>query len=387
MSTPGHENTLDAERLLLQDHHKILGTNVPAVPIVSVGVSAVLLTQVPLARLAIAVGVIIACAPITLGLWRRANKNFDTWSNEDLCRTYGHINLIGGFGWGLYFLLAMPDAIEAQLFLASIIPIAMVVNLFEAASVPRSFTSFHVPFSVLTTLTYAVVADGTARWASPLFAVVATYIAVLARAQHVLAEDRAGLAVRNQELIGDLNALNEDLRRQSAQDRLTGLANRRALEEFMHLCLAQRHEADGELVALFIDLDRFKKVNDDFGHHAGDELLVQVAHRVQRLVPKHGCTARIGGDELVVALANQQSIETGVELAEKIVDAIADPFRLSRGTVEIGASIGVAITAPAEPGPIDIEDLLRRADRALYRAKTDGGSTVAQAAVASDTSN
>jgi len=387
MSTPGHENTLDAERLLLQDHHKILGTNVPAVPIVSVGVSAVLLTQVPLARLAIAVGVIIACAPITLGLWRRANKNFDTWSNEDLCRTYGHINLIGGFGWGFYFLFAMPDAIEAQLFLASIIPIAMVVNLFEAASVPRSFTSFHVPFSVLTTLTYAVVADGTARWASPLFAVVATYIAVLARAQHVLAKDRAGLAVRNQELIGDLNALNEDLRRQSAQDRLTGLANRRALEEFMHLSLAQRQEADGELVALFIDLDRFKKINDDFGHHAGDELLVQVAHRVQRLVPKHGCTARIGGDELVVALANQQSIDAGVELAEKIVDAIADPFRLSRGTVEIGASIGVAITAPAEPGPMDIEDLLRRADRALYRAKTDGGSTVARAAVASDTPN
>ncbi len=387
MSTPEHENTLDAERLLLQDHHKILGTNVPAVPIVAIAVSAVLLTQVSLARLAVAVGLIVACTPIILGLWRRANKNFDTWSNEELRRTYGLINLIGGFGWGFYFWIAMPDAIEAQLFLAAIIPIAMVVNLFEAASVPRSFVSFHVPFSALTALTYALVADGTARWAAPLFAVVALYIGVLARAQHVLANDRAGLAVRNEELIDDLNALNEDLRRQSAQDRLTGLANRRALEEFMHLSLDQRRDTDGELVALFIDLDRFKKVNDDFGHHAGDELLVQVAHRVQRLVPKHGCTARIGGDELVVALADQHNIDAGVELAEKIVSALADPFRLSRGTVEIGASIGVAMTAPTGTGPMDVDDLLRRADRALYRAKTDGGSTVARAAVASDTPN
>ena len=381
MNGPTRETKLDAERLLLRQHHRILGTNVPAVPIVAIAVSAVLLTQVPFTRVIVAAGLIVASAPVTFWLWRRADHNFDDWSNEDIRRTYGHINAIGGFGWGFYFLVAMPNTVEAQLFLASLIPLAMVVNLFEAASVPRSFLNFHIPFSVVATLAYALTADGTARWAAPLFAVTAIYLGVLARAQHAQAEERAALSVRNAELIEDLNALNEDLKRQSAQDRLTGLANRRALEEFMLLSLTQRGPRDGELVALFIDLDRFKQVNDAYGHHAGDELLIQVAHRVKWLVPKHACTARIGGDELVVVMADQPNIDAGIELAEKIVAAIGDPFRLARGTVEIGASVGVAITRPQTASePNDLEDLLRRADRALYRAKTDGGSTVAQAA-------
>ena len=384
MSRASREIKLDAERILLRDHHGILGTNVPAVPITAIAVSAILLTQVPAVRLVIAAALIIGSAPATLYLWRQVDRNFDDWSNEKIRRNYGHINAIGGVGWGFYFLIAMPEAVEAQLFLASIIPLAMVVNLFEAASVPRSFLHFHVPFAVLTTLAYALAAEGSARWAAPLFAVAAIYLGVLARAQHAQAEDRAALSVRNAELIEDLNELNEDLRRQSAQDRLTGLANRRALEHFMQLSFGRWSVGDGELVALFIDLDHFKQINDQHGHHTGDELLVQVAKRVHRLAPKGACTARVGGDEIVMVLADQHSVDLGVDLAQRVVSAIAEPFRLSEGTVRIGASVGVAITntnTEGENGQTgDLDELLRRADRALYRAKTKGGSTVALAA-------
>ena len=380
MTVPPQEHRLDAERLLLQQHHRILATNLIAVPVAALAVSAVLLTQVSAGRLGLAAGLIVGSAPITWALWRRADRNFDDWSNQAIRATYGYVNAVGGLGWGLYFVIAMPEAIEAQLLVASIIPLAMVVNLFEAATVPRSFLSFHIPFAVFAIVAYALFSDGSARWAAPLFVVAAVYLGVLARAQHAHAEDRAQLSVRNAELIADLNELNEDLRRQSAQDRLTGLANRRALEQFMQLSLTHRDPGDGELVALFIDLDRFKQVNDQYGHHAGDELLIQVAHRVKRLVPQQACTARIGGDELVVVMTDQTTIDAGVDLAEQIVAALGEPFRLAHGMVSIGASVGVAITAPhTASNPDDVDDLLRRADQALYEAKTHGGATVAQA--------
>ncbi len=170
----------------------------------------------------------------------------------------------------------------------------------------------------------------------------------------------------------------EEARQQALHDPLTGLANPRLLADLARAVLAEQDD-DSRAAALFIDLDRFKEVNDDLGHQVGDLLLAQVAGRLRGAVRSGDTLARVGGDEFVVLLpripAADESEATAV--AARCLDALEQPFVVAGHRVSVGASIGVAVA-----GPLDttLDDLVNRADRAMYQAKAAGRARYAVSA-------
>jgi len=153
-------------------------------------------------------------------------------------------------------------------------------------------------------------------------------------------------------------------------DELTGLPNRVSFrDEIEQLLAAPSQESLSAL--LFIDLDQFKQVNDTLGHPSGDKLLCAVTARLRRLLRPQDFVARFGGDEFVVFQRGIQSMEDAASLARRIVDRLSERYEIDHHLVEIGASIGIALTAP----DTSVDVLLKNADMALYRAKADGRGT------------
>ncbi|MBV9458683.1 MAG: EAL domain-containing protein, partial [Bradyrhizobium sp.] len=141
-------------------------------------------------------------------------------------------------------------------------------------------------------------------------------------------------------------------------------------DEIEHLLTAPR-EADQLSALLFIDLDQFKQVNDTLGHPCGDQLLCAVADRLRNMLRPEDFVARFGGDEFVVFQQNIHSPEDAGNLARRIVDNLSERYKIGNHLVEIGASVGIAMTAPG----VSADTLLKNADMALYRAKADGRGT------------
>ncbi|WP_246690383.1 putative bifunctional diguanylate cyclase/phosphodiesterase [Methylorubrum populi] len=158
-------------------------------------------------------------------------------------------------------------------------------------------------------------------------------------------------------------------------DGLTDLPNRTRLREIgAERVEALRTGADGQLAVLCLDLDRFKPVNDSFGHAVGDALLRAVAGRLRGHVRGHDVVARLGGDEFAV-LSHVEDAAGAMGLAERLIEIVAAPYRLDGITVEIGMSAGIALAGAEDDLPQDIECLLKEADIALYEAKTGGRGT------------
>ena len=157
----------------------------------------------------------------------------------------------------------------------------------------------------------------------------------------------------------------EDAKRQAQHDPATALPNRARLASFMSSMLVA---PDSPLVVLYIDLDRFKPINDTFGHHVGDMVLGEVADRLRRCLAPDQLAARVGGDEFVVVVPQMSEARLEV-FCQQLMSAVSHPIRHEMGELKVGASIGVAI-APADGKTPD--ELLRCADIALYRAKQSG---------------
>lgn len=161
----------------------------------------------------------------------------------------------------------------------------------------------------------------------------------------------------------------EELARRALYDELTGLPNRSLLLQRLDTALAGR-AANGEVAVLFVDLDRFKLVNDSLGHGAGDELLRACSERVVACVAEAGLVARFGGDELVVVCGGLVRPAEAVELAGRLLAVLAVPIAVAGHELSASASVGIALAAPKDTP----SDLLRNADIAMYRAKATGGS-------------
>ncbi|HSL56489.1 MAG TPA: diguanylate cyclase [Acidimicrobiales bacterium] len=175
--------------------------------------------------------------------------------------------------------------------------------------------------------------------------------------------------------LSELYRLRDRLTHDATHDPLTGLANRALAEDRLAAALSRASRGPNLPVVLFVDLDRFKEVNDTLGHAAGDEVLVTVADRVRRCVRAEDLVARLGGDELLVLLdSTHRPRRADVDsLAHKILGAIGVPMALADGhVVSITASIGVALGAP-DRSP---SDLVAAADGAGYRAKAAGRACV-----------
>lgn len=152
-------------------------------------------------------------------------------------------------------------------------------------------------------------------------------------------------------------------------DALTNLPNRALLNDHLDLCIAQAKRNQTRLAIIFLDLDRFKKVNDSLGHHAGDLLLQAVAERLKDCVRETDTVARLGGDEFVILLSSISEPNDAARVAQKVVDSIANPFTLDGSEASIGTSIGIGIYPD---NGLDHAALIKNADAAMYHAKENG---------------
>ena len=154
-------------------------------------------------------------------------------------------------------------------------------------------------------------------------------------------------------------------------DALTGLPNRLHLQIFLEQSILIATRMSEQLVVMFLDLDRFKVVNDTLGHSVGDALLVQVATRLKSCLREYDAVARLGGDEFVVVLRGNDILSDAATVAKKINHRLSQPYLVGSHTLRASASIGIAIY-PDNAAHID--DLMKNADTAMYVAKSDGGN-------------
>ncbi len=152
-------------------------------------------------------------------------------------------------------------------------------------------------------------------------------------------------------------------------DALTGLPNRVIFHDRLRRALMTAQAGSYGMAGMFIDLDRFKWVNDNLGHGAGDELLRQVAKRLKECVRDADIVARMGGDEFTVILPRIGGLDDVREIAGRMVDTLRQPFDLDGQVAQIGCSIGIALAPQHGDTP---EKLLHAADAAMYKAKEAG---------------
>jgi diguanylate cyclase (GGDEF)-like protein len=170
----------------------------------------------------------------------------------------------------------------------------------------------------------------------------------------------------------ELQASSDQLREAALHDALTGLPNRVLMLELLEHAFRRRRRSGKLLAVFFLDLDRFKAVNDTYGHRIGDELLVGVAERLTGALRPGDSLARVAGDEFVLLCEDLDNPSQAHALAARCEAALAQPFVLSNVEVRIGASVGIAVTGGPDDAP---EQLLHEADLAMYRTKrrTAGG--------------
>jgi len=165
-------------------------------------------------------------------------------------------------------------------------------------------------------------------------------------------------------------ALAAERQQQALHDDLTGLPNRALLQDRTTRVLVDRMHGGHSLAVMLLDLDHFKEINDTLGHHVGDVLIREVGMRLQVAVREGDTVARLGGDEFAVLVSSMTSADDAVQVAERIVTALREPFTIDGVRLDVQASIGIAISP--EHGT-DVETLIQRADVALYTAKEERG--------------
>ena len=155
-------------------------------------------------------------------------------------------------------------------------------------------------------------------------------------------------------------------------DALTGLLNRAKFTEHLKQCVARLERYGSPFVVLYLDLDRFKAVNDSRGHLIGDRLLAKVAKRIRPPLREADIAARLGGDEFAIILNNNCDVDETAVLAQRLVETVSKRYEFDEDDVSIGVSIGIAIAPLNGTRP---DQILRNADLALYRAKAEGRRT------------
>ncbi len=165
----------------------------------------------------------------------------------------------------------------------------------------------------------------------------------------------------------------QELRFQATHDLLTGIPNRSLLYDRLEQSISNLQRNRGKLAILFIDIDRFKQINDTLGHGLGDELLIQIVNRINGRLRKSDTLARLSGDEFVILLRDVDEISSVESIAREVHKAIAQPYRLQGHEVLTTCSIGISM----HPGDAsDAESLLRNADIAMYSAKESGRDSI-----------
>jgi len=214
--------------------------------------------------------------------------------------------------------------------------------------------------------------DTAGAWAGELMLQTAGGVAVPVAITIQMHRDESGHGEFVSAIAHDISELKHTqarLEHQATHDPLTGLPNRALFQELGDQALARSNRYGTTVAVLFLDLDRFKPVNDSLGHHAGDELLVQVAARLRTTVRRGDVVARFGGDEFVVLCEHPAGQTEMQELALRLIETLSAPVPIAGSTARVGASVGIAIGGGSR---VTIDALIRDADAALYRAKELG---------------
>jgi diguanylate cyclase (GGDEF)-like protein/PAS domain S-box-containing protein len=194
------------------------------------------------------------------------------------------------------------------------------------------------------------------------------------RGHHLPADDRAPQRLSGLLLdITDTRLAHDRVEYLARHDTLTGLINREQLKSVLRAQLLEAHEAQTTLAVLFVDLDRFKTINDSLGHPVGDEVLKEVARRLRETVRTTDVVCRLGGDDFVLLLAGVEDPCVVARLGSKILSRIAMPIAHEGRDLQITASMGISLY-PQDGGTAD--DLMRHADAAMYQAKDRGRNTL-----------
>lgn len=169
--------------------------------------------------------------------------------------------------------------------------------------------------------------------------------------------------------ISDQKAAEERIRHIAHHDALTGLPNRLHLTVALEQALASAQRKQAQVAVMFIDMDRFKVINDTLGHHIGDLLLIEVAQRLRACVRESDIVARLGGDEFVIVLTGMTDDAAATVVASKMIHALGQPYQIENNVLHSSPSIGISIF------PVDGQDiatLMKNADTAMYHAKDQG---------------
>jgi diguanylate cyclase (GGDEF)-like protein len=290
--------------------------------------------------------------------------------NDDDIRAWQHrftATLVAtGAVWGIGGWIVMPDDLEYEL----------LVYGFLMAMVGGSIASYsaHMPSVIATsilvmlpaTLDFAIEKSGLTR-AMAIACVI--YLAAAFRAAHALSKSLR----RSYELTHELEIARVNAEREARTDELTRMRNRRAFHELGELAMAQAMRYGDPIALITLDIDRFKRVNDTYGHAVGDEVLRAVAGVILRTVRTSDIAARIGGEEFAVLLPRAAAGDA-VAMAERLRAAMErTPVPHPRGDLRFTASFGVALPGPQAD---TLERLLAEADKALYAAKEGGRNRV-----------
>ncbi len=178
---------------------------------------------------------------------------------------------------------------------------------------------------------------------------------------------RADRIIKAQSLLQTAHA--GQIRHQADHDPLTGLPNRRYFRDLLGQSMTRAHENDHLIAVLFIDLDRFKPINDSLGHQAGDRLLKVIAERLTACCRDSDIVARLGGDEFTIILDRVDHVRHIERCAQRVIDTVSRPIHLDDKELSVGASVGISIY-PFDD--LDIDELIKHADTAMYHAKDSG---------------
>ncbi len=277
--------------------------------------------------------------------------------------------LTSGLTWGSLPLVAAPPEPTWQSFVAMLVLGPIAANIMFSSAVPRLFWAFQLMIVATASLGFWNMGNETSNATIVILVYTVPFSAVLSVVK--LRSDQAAsyFALRRERVADQLSLTNERLAREASHDSLTGLANRGEFARRLDLAMIEAERLGMTVGVLFLDLDRFKIVNDSLGHEAGDELLRDVADRIAGVLRPGDLLARLGGDEFTILVSPVHGIEDVEGVARRVMQAFRESFAIAGRMMPVTASIGVACAGDDATTAVDV---LRLADAALYQAKEDG---------------
>lgn len=279
---------------------------------------------------------------------------------------------VSALGWSFIGSVLLPhnNVLNQALILFLLIGVAATANPFYSP-IKKVYATFLVPTLLVTAI--ALLLRGTnldlfLGIALMLFGILMLTTAIVSSN---LISAALNLRFKNMELAENLMMSNKNLEHMATHDTLTKLANRQYFTVMLSAALHQARIKNTRLCLMYMDVDKFKTINDTLGHDVGDELLIAIAARLKENFDLHGTVFRLGGDEFVVLLENIKELEIIPRLAESSRKLIAQPIPIGANTLHVTTSIGICIYP--EDGTSE-EALIKHADSAMYASKKSGGN-------------